>query len=279
MNELCTEMARAILNDTRTKLEALISHLSSFNFQDAISEIGKARNEIIAIKAEAKSSGLNPDFLNDLFVIEEYVLFFRSYSSFWENIVSGDFSASWNSLQNAIDCLRLIRRFSSIDISTFENQLIDLEALYPYKIFASTGIVVDGYDCSICGNDIDSFECHHLQGDLYNGDIAYAIARNILDIDHISMVLNPKDKRCVVQFDSGAPQFKVIRQLSQYLCQRVISIADFRGVEIKTIKIPNKDYVEQGRNVSCHCGSGKKFKKCCMNKKYIDFTHYEFVTK
>jgi hypothetical protein len=32
----------------------------------------------------------------------------------------------------------------------------------------------------------------------------------------------------------------------------------------------NPNYVKIGRNEPCYCGSGKKFKKCCISKEYIE---------
>lgn len=29
-----------------------------------------------------------------------------------------------------------------------------------------------------------------------------------------------------------------------------------------------KDFIEPGRNERCFCGSGKKYKKCCLDKKH-----------
>lgn len=42
-----------------------------------------------------------------------------------------------------------------------------------------------------------------------------------------------------------------------------------RGLGFKRIHSGDKPYnkpAELGRNEPCHCGSGKKYKKCCMNE-------------
>ncbi|OGS38292.1 MAG: hypothetical protein A2551_08220 [Elusimicrobia bacterium RIFOXYD2_FULL_34_30] len=41
---------------------------------------------------------------------------------------------------------------------------------------------------------------------------------------------------------------------------------DFKRVEVSITSIPGK---EVGRNDPCPCGSGKKYKKCCLNKQTI----------
>jgi preprotein translocase subunit SecA len=40
------------------------------------------------------------------------------------------------------------------------------------------------------------------------------------------------------------------------------------------IQIPVKNLTKIGRNAPCPCGSGKKYKKCCMNKEAGRFTGY-----
>ena len=41
-----------------------------------------------------------------------------------------------------------------------------------------------------------------------------------------------------------------------------------RVADLKTVILAyrNRDKKRVGRNESCPCGSGRKFKKCCMNK-------------
>ena len=145
------------------------------------------------------------EILNDIFVLDRYVYLFSEYGLLWKEIASSQFSESWRTLQNAFDAIRLIKRFSNIDVSTIEDHLCDLETLYPYKIFASMGAVVDRFECSICGEDIDSFLCTHRRAELYRGHMAFGIAKNIADVDHIAFVEHPVDKRCVISISNDAP--------------------------------------------------------------------------
>jgi len=41
----------------------------------------------------------------------------------------------------------------------------------------------------------------------------------------------------------------------------------------------NPDYVRLGRNDRCYCGSGKKFKRCCESKQYVETDHVDIVAE
>ena len=115
-----------------------------------------------------------------LFVLDAYADFLSAYADLWEELAKETFGESWNSLQEALGLLRVIKRFSDIDVSFFERQLLELEQAYPYGVFASVGMLVERFDCSICGLDIDSDGCPHRRGQLYRGVMAYGIVRNII---------------------------------------------------------------------------------------------------
>jgi hypothetical protein len=220
--------------------------------------------------------------LNDIFLLKQILSLHSSLITMWEKIYKREYSSSWNDLQNCLDRLRSINKFSlnnqkSEVLDFFEKQLLILEKLYPYNIFFSMGMEVALYECSICGKNIDSFECEHDIGELYNGEIAIGIAKDIIDINHISMVENPMDKRCVVQYEDNGHQFKGLQFVNSQLRSNQLTPITLYDVDETPRKIPNENYVELKRNEECFCGSNKKFKKCCINKKYILKEHIELI--
>ncbi|WP_122892930.1 YecA family protein [Arcobacter peruensis] len=222
--------------------------------------------------------------LNDIYLINKILSFHTSLITMWEEISIKNYSNSWKYLQDSLDSLRNINKFSINNqkekvLSFFEKQLLILEKLYPYKIFASIGWEVKMYECSICGNDIDSFECEHDKGELYNGEIAIGIANDITDINHISMVENPMDKRCVVEYDNEAQQFKGLHFLNKKLLSNELTPITIYDIDETPRKKPNEEYVKLARNEKCFCGSNKKFKKCCITKQYIEEEHIELIIK
>lgn len=232
------------------------------------SQLTQAR-ELYALAAD--------EVLNDIFVLERYVLMFREYGLLWHQIANSKFSESWNILQNVFNQIRVIRRFSQINLNVFEDQLCALETLYPYNIFFSMGAVVEIFECSICGEDIDSFKCNHRRGELYRGEMAIAIARNIMQLDHLAIVENPMDKRCVVTYDNDTPHFSAVRYLADLLTSRKIKVLGFGGAVWGKRIVPNEKHRTMGRNDRCYCDSGKKYKKCCIGKAHLEQDHVQIL--
>lgn len=246
-------------------------------FKEAIEVLRLVRDAVTKQKTSA-ADGVE-EYLNDLFVILRYVDFLMDYCTVWEQMVAQRFSDSWSSLQDALSLLRMVKRFTSLDVAFFEDQLTELEKTYPYNVFFSIGIAVDRFECSICHRDIDSLECPHRRGELYAGEMASAIAREIRQLDHVAMVRHPEDKRCVVQYPDDGEQFKLVRLLSQLIASGRCRISDFSHLRFSKRPHPNPDYEKRGRNEPCYCGSGKKFKRCCIGQQYIEGDHVDLIAE
>ena len=274
-----TDYINNVFVDHRPIFINSITHVNNLEFEEAISKLEESKNIIVALVDDLPE--IPDETLNDQYLLKRVVDILLSYSKYWQNIVNNDFSGSWTHLQNCLDYLRLVKKFqSNQDLNFeafFENQLLELEKLYPYNIFFSTGITVELFECSICGKDIDSFECDHLKGELYRGKMACGIARNITQCDHIAMVNHPKDKRCVVTYENDGPQFNAVRFLSNLISQKKFTPLSFHHLNFKKIRIKNPDVISQGRNDLCACGSDKKFKKCCSDKEFIEKDHMDII--
>ncbi|HVZ42528.1 MAG TPA: SEC-C metal-binding domain-containing protein [Ramlibacter sp.] len=214
---------------------------------------------------------------DDLFVLRVVADFVDSYRTLWSQILAGQYESSWRTLQDCLDDLRLVRRFSDLSIAPFEDQLLELETAYLYTVFFSMGATVERYECSICRQDIDSSECSHRAGHLYGGILAQGIAREITDIDHISMVTIPKDKRCVVSYADDSSAFQVVRAIGSLVSSGRMRIRDFATLRWSKQLQKNPNFRRVGRNDPCFCGSTKKFKRCCVDKREIELDHVDVV--
>lgn len=270
-----------IYRQSTPSIRKVVNFLNNLKFRESKEEVGHLKNEFTISKKECHSN--QNEVLNEFYVLGKYIDMLSSYSNLWEKIVNREFASSWDSLQDALDLLRTVKKFSNKNanqvIDFFENQLQELEKLYPYNIFFSTGITVEWFECSVCGKDIDSFDCLHAIGELYQGKMAYGVARNIIEIDHISVVRHPEDKRCVVQYNNNEDQFKVVHFLSKLLLSGKIKLSDFGELRFSKKRIKNPDFQKLGRNYPCYCGSGKKFKKCCISQEFTNGDHVDIITK
>ena len=276
-----TSEVEFLYRKSKPSIKKLLYFLNHLSFQECREQIDQLKNDLTIAKKEYKSS--YEEVLNEFYVLSRFVDMLSSYCDLWMKIIKMEFSSSWNSLQDARDQLRQVKKFSSRNtnqaISFFENQLLELEKLYPYNVFCSVGITVERFECSICGRDIDTFDCPHTRGELYQGQMAYGIAHNIIETDHVAMVKHPSDKRCVVIYDNNGEQFKLVRFLSELITSSKLQPSDFGELKFSKKKVKNREFQKKERNSPCYCGSGKKFKKCCISKEYIDGDHVDIVAK
>uniref|UniRef100_E6XJR1 SEC-C motif domain protein n=1 Tax=Shewanella putrefaciens (strain 200) TaxID=399804 RepID=E6XJR1_SHEP2 len=217
--------------------------------------------------------------LNELYVLNLHFQLLSSVSLYWREIEMEQYYQSWWNLQDALDSIRRIKKFgygAGQAAKFFEEQLSSLEKIYPYKLFSSMGVIVECYECSICGSDMDSDECVHLKGELYAGEMALAVAKNIKYIDHIALVEDPKNKRLVIAPDDSSPVFNIFKLLVKGFDKQLKPLGFSRTVITEFMR-PNENWVKLGRNSKCFCGSGKKYKKCCENQSRMKQMHVDFI--
>lgn len=273
--------AKAMYTLLKPSFKKALNLLNCLDFEKCKEEIEYLITEFTIKKKNYLMA--HDEVLNEFYVLGKFVDMLSSYLELWKNIFKEAFSSSWNSLQDTLDALRTLKRFARLNaepnLAFFEFQLQELEKLYPYKIFFSIGATVECFECSICRKDIDSLDCPHIKGELYKGEIAYAIACNITGLNHVSMVTHPEDKRCVVNFDDSCEQFKLVRFLSELILSGKLSPLNFGELRFSTRLIRNPEFRKLGRNKPCYCGSGKKFKRCCITNESISEEHVDIVAK
>jgi hypothetical protein len=272
---LNTDRAAEIFNSFKPQTKSLLSAFDQFHFTDGQKAVSDLKAQL---QKERESPAFTEEsYLNDLYVLDRYVDFLGRYGRLWEEICGEKFSDSWSLLQDALGLLRILKKFSNIPMSFFEVQLTELEKMYPYELFFSIGMVVEGLECSICGFDVDSDQCMHIRGELYSGKMASAIVQKVVQIDHAALVKNPENKRCVVEYEDTGHQFNVIRYLSNLIISRHCAISDCWHLDHSKRRVRNPDYQKRGRNEPCYCDSGKKFKQCCISKEYVEQDHVDIV--
>lgn len=274
-----TELAQEFWSKNSSLLSKYYHALVSFDFEFAILQ-AKELEKITEDYISETSDLLEDLFYDDMFICKTFCRFLAAYVNYWDTLLKENYPDSWNQLQDSIDDLRTLNKFSfihkTIVFCFFEEQLQSLEVLYPYKIFASTEVITEKVDCSICKKDIESLECAHIQGELYRGQVAYGIVKKIKELLSVSLVENPCDKRCTIKEVDGKPmQFHCVEYLTKSLaCHK------FNPLMIShTIQNTRKEFVfteKSPRNYKCPCGSGRKYKKCCLGKA-IEKPHIEII--
>lgn len=266
-----------ILDDIKNALFRSFNFINIVDLDSAINSCKHGINKCIEMKKIAINL-FDEYTANQCYVIQEYFNLLMAFSSFWQLIWSGKYSASWSKLQDAIDCLNSIERFTDgqdiFYLNLFDKHFKQLEKLYPYQLFQSVETVIQEQHCSICKRNSFDPACTHIPGNLYYGEMAMTKVTRA-DLIAVSLVEYPADKRCVAIYEDTADVFKAIRTLASGVkfpmqlfevedTMRKVDVSELHGVE---------------RNDDCHCGSGKKYKKCCLPKGFIEKSHIEIILK
>lgn len=258
------------------KTNEILRKIDNRDYYSAITQCNEIKEQL----SEIKSKSLNGEGKNEAFLLERFFTLLLVLAKFWNSIENESYYESWCFLQDCIDNLKIIKKFNTNNNKTLkhlEKQLKHIELIYPYKLFSSIGFIAEGYTCSICGLETSDDDCPHIQGELYAGEIAYSIGTKIKDIDHVAIVETPENKRLVLNMSNDLPEFYIFRLLVDDFKSKKITPLGFSHLIVTYFDTPDNDWMKLPRNSICFCGSGKKFKKCCIDKKNKKRMHVDFL--
>lgn len=267
-------LLRAELSGNERAAYETLKHIAARKYDDALKLANEAQATIDAHKASATEDSVK----NECFIYAGFFELLISLTSYWKCVESEEFHNSWCKLQDALDCLRQLKRFykeDSVTLWYLTRQLLSIEKAYPYKLFTSCGFIFEGFECSICSQNIDGDECSHIKGDLYAGEMALAIARKIKVLDHISLVEKPKNKRLVVGYEDSSPSFNLFRMLITAFDNNECAPLNLSQVKLVETTRIDPGHRRAPRNSQCYCRSGKKYKSCCMRFERIPHVHMD----
>ena len=199
---------------------------------------------------------------NAQYVFREYFLFFLKLANYFHLLEERRYRESWDVLQDCLDIAKFINRYSDerYDLDAIVVHLKKYETLYPYRLFSSSEFIIKKSHCSICGKSMQSLECRHIKGNLYWGEPAIMCVDEIKELQAICLVKHPEDKRCVLEVQDDVDDEEKYKMLNTFLGYNLHFLDGFNISS--TIQLKKKD-VKAGRNDTCPCGSGIKYKKCC----------------
>ena len=187
------------------------NEIISLTEKKSYSEVDQKIEDVKVVCANLKKEACalsDEEVANISFILDQYTKLLGSISAFWQLCDALDYKKAWNSLQDGLDSVQLLRKFVSgdgvlpISIAKLGEYLENIERIYPYedlmKNFGgmSIGAQTKKEICSICQKSPYDPYCSHIAGHLYMGERALVIKE--LDLEEISLVDNPQDKRCVI---------------------------------------------------------------------------------
>jgi hypothetical protein len=147
-------------------------------------------------------------------------------------------------------------------------------------LYLSPEIVEHEKKCNICGKIVSIRNpCGHEVGEIYNGEMCLRIVTK-LDFLGISFVESPVQKYSVPFIKdekTGQTADHYDYSLLRYLIKSLISPFDPWDVNWTKRRHPHSKFPNLGRNDKCPCGSGKKYRKCCLNEEGVLMPHCEFI--
>ena len=172
----------------------------------ACNQLEDVLKQIESEKTSAVSAG-DEDYANALLGCECATGALMAEIRMWLLLKSGQPDEAWNALVAAQDALSDAMKAHKgfLHLGEQIRRLDEIErVVFPPQVFLSSGMIVSSQVCSICG---DSYEdCPHVKGRPYMGE--FCRVRLIpAELDHVSIVEAPADKRCrVIRFSAEGVQ-------------------------------------------------------------------------
>lgn len=236
-------------------IENYLSYKNEVLDKSILDIIEKYRLAAIRLQDEEKA--------NYFWCLKQIYTIQQKYLSAFHLLQDRKFRDSWDLFDNAdIDLCFLERNFDIhqgndlFHLVFIEKMIKEYQKLYPYKLFISRESIVKSEVCSICGRPISLHSsCGHKVGKLYMGELCLRIAKEI-EFKRLCVVNNPFDKYSVLEIPGEEFNYENLEKLMTVIKN------PYQAFQIKTCKVKKPEYLKIGRNASCPCGSGKKYKKC-----------------
>ncbi|AVX06614.1 SEC-C metal-binding domain-containing protein [Priestia megaterium] len=202
-------------------------------------------------------------------IIDDYLMAFKE-------LKDSKFFEAWCSLDRVDITFSFLRKHfnytgNKYNLEFIEKKVKEFQKLFPYKCFMSRESVIKKERCSICNKIVTLRKfCGHKVGEIYNGEQCFRLVEEV-EFLGVAIVKDPFDKYAVV-FPEG-------KEYNYYMLEQLISHLKnpFEDWELKIEKRIKREYIQLGRNSNCVCGSGKKFKKCCLKTGENLYNHNRII--
>lgn len=194
-----------------------------------------------------------------------------NYVEAFTHLCNDEFYEGWCSLEKCENLIASLDRHfhennTEFGLEHIRSNTKKFQALFPYKFFLSPAFT-SRHRCSVCNELITPRNyCGHDSGEIYDGEMCSKI---VVDIDplEISIVNNPVQKYSVL----FSPNYEYSYHIVKKLVTNLSSPWESWSYNISKKFIPKYEKVK--RNELCPCGSGIKYKRCCLGKKQ-EIEHY-----
>jgi len=264
------------LEQIRDELRSLCDD-SRPRFEQLLSELTQLKNAAVIDSDEALA--------NRIWCYEMVALVQREYLNAFEQLKKEQYYKGWCTLEQVeLGLLRLSRHFPhdwpEFKLDFIDDKVRNYQSIFPYKIFTSPEIVYFEQKCSICDQVISiRHPCGHKVGELYYGQHCGRIVTKS-EFVGLAFVDRPVQKYSVPFFhhpETGEAGDHYNYQVVRYLMIRLPGPFDDWNVTWTKTRHPFPKFGLIGRNDTCPCDSGKKFKNCCRRQGGVLRPHVKFT--
>ena len=236
------------------------------------------------IKRQAVARG-DQEEAKRIWCYEKILQIQSSYLSSFYDMKAGNYYGAWCSLERVEIALHFLERHFSSEsdddqyrLRFIEEHSRQFQSLFPYGLFMSPAFLETEKKCSICGHPISIRNpCGHQVGEIYDGEMCCREVTKA-EVLEISLVTNPVQKYSVpflVDPKTGKQKDHYDYTFVQYVVSglwRPFDAWDMRRTEARH---PHSRYAHVGRNDDCPCGSGGKYKDCCLRESGVLRPHLD----
>lgn len=136
---------------------------------------------------------------DQLFHMQCFLNSLLSSLKIWIFLEENDYKKAWDSLIDAKEYLNIASKINTYEgIDNFLKHLEAIEnSIFPQrKFYLSAAFTSSIGNCSICHKTF--FECEHLENHIYCGQLCLRVNLEKIKANHVALVENPDDRRCIV---------------------------------------------------------------------------------
>ena len=170
------------------------------------------RSQILAILQESKKQAVilgDQARAKQVWILQTILAVQHHFLAAWDTMRREEYYAGWCVLERAeIELDFLWRHFNPEPHDEFSLRFIEkhtqqLQSLFPYRFFFSTGMLIREKTCSICGRVVSLRDsCGHRVGEIYNGEHCGRVITKA-ELLEVSVVTSPMHKYAVMFLQDG----------------------------------------------------------------------------
>jgi len=268
-----------VFSNIENNLKRFDTNLQTKKFDNILSNFDSNINLCEKLKSIAIKK--NDEYCaNITFILKINFSLIKSIALFWKLCEDFEYQQAWSYLQDVLDQCKTLLKFCDKETTEYLITIYEyfslIEELFPYHVFSSSAFHGIETICSICGKSPFDPGCCHINGNLYWGEMATNVVINIKSVNHVALVPNPDDKRCIINMgcDKNTPQNSPFKKVYLFIKYSGRPLRNFK-IKKSEREIQQSELTHVIKEWPCPCGSGIPFQECCYDKETIKIPHID----